>query len=321
MENTGSDNIRNDDAGLIPSRLGRWGTAVVFAAIIAIAAGALFLDEEGMAHTPIVIGVCTFDSARAGSALDRFADFCRGKGCGDIRWRYLSAGDALAGCDFYLTTSLEISAPLARGELGCALIAAEREAHRYSRSSVIVKAGAGAPPASGARIIFCSDRSAAGFLAPYRALERSGFALAESAIDFAGSYPGDERVVFGVIYGVYDAGGVSLERLRALEAAGIVREGEIEVLFEGEAFPEIVVAYNPASYRQYRVEFARRLPGVLDRAPRSMRGELAALGIAGLYAARACDLDIIEALDALAPSVSAAARPAGGAAGGRGSVR
>jgi hypothetical protein len=321
MNNAGRNDIRSGDAGLIPSRLGRWGTVAGFAAIIALAAGALFIDEEGMAHTPIVIGVCTFDSARAGSALDQFADFCRGKGCGDIRWRYLPAGGALSGCDFYITTSLEVSAPLARGELGCALIAAEREAHRYSRSSVIVKAGAGAPPANGARIIFCSDRSAAGFLAPYRALEREGFALAESAIEFAGSYPGDERVAFGVIYGAYDAGGISLERLRALEAAGIVGEGELEILCEGEAFPEIVVAYNPASYTQYRVEFARRLPGVLDRAPRPLRGELAALGIAGLYAARGSDLELIEALDALAPSVSAAAPPAGGAAGVRGSAR
>ncbi len=321
MKEAGRNNIRNDDAGLIPSRLGRWGTVIVFAGIIALAAGALFLDEEGMAHTPIVIGVCTFDSARAGSALDQFGDFCRGKGCGDIRWRYLPAGGEHSGCDFYITTSLEISASLARGDLGCALIAAEREAHRYSRSSVIVKAGAGAPPASGARIIFCSDRSAAGFLAPYRALEQKGFDLAESAIEFAGSYPGDERVVFGVIHGAYDAGGVSLERLLALEASGIVGQGELEVLCEGEAFPEIVVAYNPASYTQYRVEFARRLPGVLDRVPRPLRGELAALGIAGLYAARASDIDLIEALDAMAPSVSAFVPPGGGAAAGRGSAR
>jgi hypothetical protein len=266
-----------------------------------------------MAHTPIVIGVCTFDSARAGATLEQFADFCRGKGCGDIRWRYLRSGGELSGCDFYLTTSLELSAPLARGKLGCALVAAEREAHRYSRSAVIVKAGAPAPPASGARVIFCSARSAAGFLAPYRALERSGCALSTAEIGFADSYPGDERVAFGVIYGAYEAGGISLERLQALEASGIVGAGELDVLYEGEAFPEIVVAYDPASYSQYRVEFARRLPGVLDRVPRPLRGELAALGIAGLYAARESDLDLIAALSAMAPSAPAA--------GGRGCAR
>jgi hypothetical protein len=314
MENGARTNMLNRDYRLISSYLSRWATGIIFSAIIALAVGALFLKADDMAHTPVVIGVCAFDSARAGSTLEQFSEFCRARGCGDIRWRYLGPDQKLTGCDFYLTTSLELSAPLARGDLGCALIAAEREAHRYSRSSVLVRAGVTALPARGARIIFGSSRSAAGFLAPYRALERSGYALSEASIEFAGSYPGEERVVFGVLYGAYDAGGISLERLQALKKAGIVRDGEIDVLFEGEAFPEIVIAYDPSSYTQDRTSFARHLPGVFDRAPHSLRSELSALGIAGFYAPRKSDIELIGELDAMIPPAAAAAPP--GEAGG-----
>ncbi len=300
MENGGKTDILRSCRS-VPSCLSRWTTVIIFSAIVALAVGALFLEANDMAHTPIVVGVCTFDSARAGSALEQFSEFCRARGHGDIRWRYLRPDQELAGCDFYVTTSLDLSAPLSRGELGCALLAAEREAHRYSRSSVLVKAGVAALPARGARVIFGSSRSAAGFLAPYRALERSGYALSEASIEFAGSYPGEERVVFGVLYGAYDAGGISLERLQELRKAGIVRDGELDVFCEGEAFPEIVIAYDPSSYAQDRRSFARRLPGVLDRVPRSLRGELSALGIAGLYKPRESDIELIKKLGTMIP--------------------
>ncbi len=306
MENGTGRNILTRGYRRISSCLSRWATVMIFSVIVALAVGALFLEADDMAHTPIVIGVCTFDSVRAASALDQFAEFSRARGCGDIRWRYLRPDQELAGCDFYVTTSLDLSAPLSRGELGCALLAAEREAHRYSRSSVLVKAGVTALPARGARIIFGSSRSAAGFLAPYRALERSGYALSEASIEFAGSYPGDERVVFGVLYGAYDAGGISLERLLALKTAGVVRDGEFDVLCEGEAVPEIVIAYDPSSYAQDRRSFAKYLPGVLDRVPRSLRSELSALGIAGFYAPRKSDLDLIKDLGTMIPPAAGA---------------
>jgi len=316
MGNNRRMNIFNRDFDLFSTYLNRWATVIVFSAIIALAVGALSIKSDDMAHMPVVIGVAAFDSARAGPALESFAEFCRGKGCGDIRWRYLRPDGDLSGCDFYLTTSLRLSLPLARKSLGCALIAAEREAHRYSRSVVVVRGGVRSLPASGARIIFSSPLSAAGFLAPYRSLVRAGYALSGSTIDFTGSCPREERVVFGVLYGAYDAGGISLERLRVLERCGIVRRGELDVLCEGEAFPEIVLAYAPASYSPDRKSFARRLPGVFDRSPRSLRGELATLGIAGFYAPRSSDLDLMRKLATLIPpefaagsSMGAAARP------------
>ena len=294
-------NIFDHDFDLFSTYLNRWATVIVFAAIIALAVGALYMQADDMAHMPVVIGVAALDSARASSALESFAEFCRGKGCGDIRWRYVREDGELAGCDFYLITSLRLSRTLAEKSLGCALIAAEREGHRYSRSAVVVRAGVHSLPAEGARIIFTSPLSAAGFLAPYRALSRLGHELSSSTVDFSGTFPREERVVFGVLYGAYDAGGISLERLQSLEQFGILRRGELEVLCEGEAFPELVLAYASESFNQDRKNFARHLPGVLDRAPRSLRSELAALGIAGLYTPRASDLDIVRKLGRMIP--------------------
>ncbi|MFA4947084.1 MAG: PhnD/SsuA/transferrin family substrate-binding protein [Candidatus Krumholzibacteriia bacterium] len=321
MENGKGTNILNRNYRFISSCLSRWATGIVFSVIIALAVGALFLKADDIAHAPIVIGGCTFDSARAGSVLEQFSEFCRAGGCGDIRRRYLRPDQKLTGCDFYITTSLDLSAPLARGDLGCVLLAAEREAHRYSRSSVLVRAGVTALPAREARIIFGSSRSAAGFVAPYRALERSGYVLSEASIEFAGSYPGDERVVFGVLYGAHDAGGISLERLLALRKAGIVRDGEIDVFCEGEALPEIVIAYDPSSYTQDRMSFVRYLQGVFDRVPRSLRSELSALGIAGFYAPRKNDLELIRELHTMIPPAAAGAPEAGAGVIRRDSVR
>lgn len=312
MEDNRKTNLFNRDYSMLSSYLNRWATVIVFSAIIALAVGAVYLKSDDMAHVPVVIGVSAYDSVRACSALESFAEFCRGKGCGDIRWRYLRPDGPLSGCDFYLTTSLRLSTPLSQNTLGCALIATEREAHRYSRSSVVVRHGVRSLPASGARVIFPSPLSAAGFLAPYRSLRRDGYSLSESAIDFTGVRPREEQVVFGVLFGAYDAGGISLERLHALERSGVVRKGELDVLCEGEAFPEMVLAYDPKSYAEDRKNFAKRLPGVFDRSPRSLRAELAALGLAGFYTPRKSDIDLIKRLAAMVPPGLSSGRPGGG---------
>jgi len=301
----------NRDYRIFSSTLNRGGTAIVFTAIIALAVGAFFLKSDDLAHMSVVIGVSALDSAQAAPALESFAEFCRGKGCGDIRWKYGAPGETPPGCDFYLMTSLQLSERLAGGELGCALIAASREAHRYSRSAVIVRRGVRALPPEGARIIFTSPRSAAGFLAPYRSLARSGYRLEGASIDFAGSCARDERVVFGVLYGAYDAGGISLDRLRALEASRVIGETELDVLIEGEAFPELLLAYAPSSYTAERKAFVRRLPGVHDKVTYPLRSELAGLGVAGFYAPRESDLELMRSLASMIPDCFDAAGSGG----------
>jgi hypothetical protein len=78
-----------------------------------------------------------------------------------------------------------------------------------------------------------------------------------------------------------------------------------------------VIAYDPLSYTQDRISFARHLRGVFDHMPRSLRSELSALGIAGFYEPRESDLDLIRELGAMIAPAPAAA-PAAGAGAVRG---
>ncbi len=299
------------DFRVLSSYLNRWAAVIVFTLIAALAVGSVYITSDDPAHVPVVIGVSALDSARSAGALGAFSELCREKGSGDISWRYLPANASLEGCDFYLTTALRLSAPLAGRALGCALIAAEREAHRYSRSAVIVRPGARSLPATGARLIFTSPGSSAGFLAPCRSLESAGYALGSARIDFTGERPREERVIFGVLYGAYDAGGISLERFLALQRAGVIRRGELDVLYEGESLPEIVLAYEPSGYTEDRRSFARRLPGLVEHAPHSLKAELAALGICGFYTARDRDIQLISKLSSMVPPDAACAGGAG----------
>ncbi len=299
-ERAASNGKREQRYSLVSDYLNRWASAIVFAAIVAIAAGALFVRSTDLAHLRVVIGVSAFDSTRSHAALESLADYCREKGRGDIRWRYLAPDATLERCDLYLVPTMAVSRRLAAGELVCPLLVAEREAHRYSRSAVVVRRGAGALPES-PRVIFSAPGSAAGFLAPYQALETAGVNLSGGAIAFSGERPRDERTVLAVIHGVYDAGGVSLERLANLEAAGVVNEAEIDILLEGEAVPELVVACDSDRYTPEMKSFARALRRAYDQAPRSLRRELAAAGFAGLYETREADLRRIESLRAPVP--------------------
>jgi hypothetical protein len=292
-----------NDSGFASSYLNRSGTIIVFSAIVALAVGALFLKSDDVAHVPIRIGVCAFDSARVAPAFEALADFCRERGCGDIRWTYVEENSAAAGCNFYLMTSLQLSPALSSGSLTCALIAAGSDGRRYSTGAVIVRSGAHRLPPSGARVIFSSPVSAAGFLSPYRALAEAGCDVAAPGymVDFAGRSTDDERVVFGVLYGAYDAGGISEERLRSLAAVGVVRRGEIDVLIEGQSLPEIVLAADPTSDTAARKGFVRKFPGVYKTIPRPLREELTALGMAAFLDPRRNDLDLIRQLSTMVP--------------------
>ena len=269
MENGRRTNILNRDYRLISSYLSRWATVIVFSAIIALAVGALFLKSDDMAHMPIVIGVCTFDSARAGPALESVRRVLPRQGVRGhplavpsrrteaLRVRFLSHDVARA---FRAARARRCSDARSSPPNG------RRTATRGA--SVLVQRGRhGAPRAGRAHHFRLSPLRPRAFSPRTARSSDRGMPSPRRSIDFAGSYPGEERVVFGVLYGAYDAGGISLERLQALEEAGIVRDGELDVLCEGEAFPEIVIAYDPASYTPDRKSFARRLPGVFDRVP------------------------------------------------------
>lgn len=293
------------DYSMLSSYMGRSATVIVFTLIIALALGAFFLEENDMAHVPITIGVCAFDSARSWDALESLADLVREKGGGDITWRYLDVGAPPENCDFYLMTSLQGAPHLADGSLACALIATARPGVRYAHGCIIGRRSADAGALRDGTVLFTSPVSATGFLSPYEALAGAGYVGGSSErFFFAGPYMSEERVVFGVLFGAFDAGGIGLERLQYLQQQGIVPEGALRVLIQGDPVPELIVAVDPSVEARKRRGFCERLPVILEKMPRFLAADMAEIGIAGFVAPRREDVTLLETLSGRLPGIT-----------------
>ena len=284
------------DYSVLSSSVGRSATVIVFALIVALALGALFLEEDDMAHVPIAIGVCALDSARSWVALGSLADFAREKGVGDITWRYLDADASPAGCDFYLMTSIQGAPYIADGSLECALIATVRQGVRYARGGVVARSGMDLEALNGGAVIFTSPISAAGYLSPYEALGGAGYGGGSTRFEFVGPYMSEEAVVFGVLFGAYEAGGIGLERLDYLEQLGIVPGGALTVLLEGDPMPEMIIAVETTVEPRKRHGFCERLPLILEKMPRFLEADLAGIGISGFVPPRQEDAALLESI-------------------------
>jgi hypothetical protein len=296
------------DYSMLSSYLGRWSTVLIFTVIILIAGGALFIEEDDIAHMPVEIGVYDLDSAVVHRRLEDLARFIRGKGGGDIEWTYMRGGDAPEGCDFYFMSSLRFAPYLEGGKLDCSLIVTMSEGRRYSSGVVITKAGRESGGGSGSGVVFTSPFSAAGFLSPYRAIVSSGIDLSPEnvRIDFAGT---EERVLFGILFGAYEFGGISLERLRYLEERSMVGENEIEIVMRGEPYPEMVLAAGRGGDERKLNRFRRRFLLLADRMPFDLMKDLNCIGLSGFAEPRPADIEVISSLVTMVPSW---AKPGGG---------
>ena len=289
------------DYSMLSSYLGRWSTFLVFTVIILIAAGALFLEGEDIAHMPVRIGVYDCDSVVVHRGLEDLARFVRGKGGGDISWAYMRDADLPEGCDFYLMRSLRFAPYLEDGELDCSLLVTMMEGRKYSNGVVISRAGRENDGRNPNGMIFISPFSASGFLSPYRAILSSGYDVpgGRESVEFAGT---DERVLYGVLFGAYRFGGISLERLRCLEERGLFMEGEIEIVMHGEPYPEMVLAAASNGEERKLERFKERFLLLAERMPQDLREELCCMGLSGFAEPRPEDREVIRSLAGMVPS-------------------
>lgn len=94
-----------------------------------------------------------------------------------------------------------------------------------------------------------------------------------------GFFPDEDRVIYGVLYGAYRAGGIALERLDYLTDRGKIRKGEIEVLCEGVLFPEIILAADKSADQNKLASFRRRLLLISGNVPPPLHQDLLSIGI------------------------------------------
>jgi ABC-type phosphate/phosphonate transport system substrate-binding protein len=147
-------------------------------------------------------------------------------------------------------------------------------------------------------VIFTSPHSTVGYLSPLKALREAtpGFPQGDRHIAFAGGELDCERVVFGVLFGGYGAGGIGLERYQYLLRRGVISEDELEVILEGDPLPAFVLAVDPEVDSLKKRGFQTRLMEICDRIPAALRHDLERLGISGFATPSGNDLELLETL-------------------------
>ena len=273
-----ADGPKNGGGNVLSSYIGRWMSFVMLGLLLALVAGALFFKPDYPAHVPLRVGVCAFDSVAAGPALNSLATTVREQDGGDITWVWLGPEGEPAGCDFYMMTSLQMLAAREKRDMECILLSTARVDGSSSMGAVITLDGV---EPDWSRTAFTSSASATGFLSPLAAIVENGIQLSEISFETLseGCPVCGDAVAFGVLHGIYGAGGIPLEELRRLERNGTIMQGALRVLFTGPGFPEIVLVSDPSTEEWKSRGFAGRLPRITGRLGGSLSREMARLGM------------------------------------------
>ncbi len=284
------------DYSILSTYLGRFTTMLIFSAIVVLAIGAVFLEHNDMAHIPITVGVCPFDSARAGSILESLSDFALERGYGNVRWHYMDSDD-LSGCDFYLLTSVQYVPYLGNDDYRCSLIATNRAGHVYSGGVILAKNGGIKSPGQIESCIFTSPFSASGFISPYYALIDSCPGVTEALqVEFSGDCLDEQRVVYSVILENMDACGLSMDSYEYLRERKVIRDDELEILLKGKAYPDLLLVSDPSVEDMLIDRFTKSFPEAIRIADRSLKERLQWLGLSGFIYPRRSDLELLERL-------------------------
>ncbi len=277
---------------MLSSYIGRWMSLVMLLLLVTLAAAALFLEPDYPAHVPLRIGVCAFDSVAASPALRSFASTVREQDGGDISWVWLGPEGEPAGCDFYLMTSLQMLAVREKRVMDCLLLSTARIDGSLTMGVVIVREGA---EPDWSRTAFTSSSSTTGFISPLAAIMESGVQIPNLSYELIseGCPVCGEAVAFGVLYGRYGAGGISLAELRRLEGSGTIGQGELQVLYTGPELPEIVLVSDPSTEEWKSSGFAGRLPRIAKNLSDPLAREMARLGMVSFREPAAGELEML----------------------------
>ncbi len=259
-----------------------WANLGIYSIIILLAVAAYFFEPDYMAHVPVRIGICAYDSVHVAYTLGAYADYIRKRGGGDISWKYFEQDETPDSCHFYLMTSVQLGSIIDNGRIKLSMAGIASEGCR-TRGVVITRSGVTAGDLAGGRFLFSFRDSATGFLSPLKALRDEGviIGLDSGMVDFAGCRCCDEKVIFGVLFGRYIAGGMSIDKFRLMESMGMFEKGELSILLTGPPVIEIVLASSinvePWKYRG----FTDRLQVITENLPGLLKSSLKVLGIAG----------------------------------------
>ncbi|MCK4537210.1 MAG: hypothetical protein KAV42_00295 [Candidatus Krumholzibacteria bacterium] len=261
----------------------RRSSIAAFVIIILLAIAAFFFEPDYMGHVPIRVGVSAFDSSCCSAVLDEFAFLIRERDGGNVSWHYFSADSRPEGCDFYLLTSLQYKAFSTGGGMELSLLATRQGENSYSRGVVLVRKDSTVDELKTGKYIFPFPGAASGYFSAAVILLEEGLldGVLCDRVFFTGCRLCDEEVIYGVIFGEYVGGGLSLDSYRNLLAVGKGGEGVLDVRYTGRQAIDIVLATGDGVDQWKKKGFLSRLPVITARVDGLLARDLHRIGIGG----------------------------------------
>jgi hypothetical protein len=103
-------------------------------------------------------------------------------------------------------------------------------------------------------------------------------------------------VAFSVIFGNYQACGLSLDSYEYLINQGIIKKDELEILLTGQAYPDLVLVSDPTVDDLLVDRFSKSFPEAIRIADSSLKDRLHSIGISGFITPRKRDFELLKKL-------------------------
>jgi hypothetical protein len=268
---------------------------VALASVFVLTLMAFFLKKEDVAHTPVSIGVCAFDSSRVDFTFLSFGAWIRKNNGGEIKWKYFKDYRERKSCDLYLLTSVQVAKSL-NPDTSCLFLTAKATADgKYPEGVLFLRKEA---VFKGEPIGFLSSESAACFLSPILALKDSinSLGIEEANIEFLECNSCFRQLFFGVLFGKYIAAGMDMERFSLLMSTEMVGKDELKIVARGERVPEILLVASKSMDKRKLESLRKIFTGKFNQMPKLLKRDFFELGIAGFSSSEDRELEMVRGM-------------------------
>jgi hypothetical protein len=234
------------DINILSSYMGRRLTGLVTLLVLALTISALFYRGGFLRHSPIEVCVVG-ESPETGNRhkFEPLRNLLAHETRRSVAFKFFE--NPTPSFELYIMPVLEFLRE--EKKLDIVPLYAYKTMHRGPDRAVIIAAqGREIPDLSKISpydVIFASPVSLNGFFVPLAVLESRGMHLPDAleSLHFAGGYwDSSSRVVLGVVYGAYELGACRQSDIDALIEKKVLREGEVRIVAQADALPEVVIA-------------------------------------------------------------------------------
>ncbi len=269
---------------------------IILASVFLLALMAFFLNREDVAHTPVSIGICAFDSSRVDFTFRSLGAWIRRNSGGEIKWKYFNDYRERESCDLYLLTSVQAAKSLDPDTCGLFLTAEAAGDGKYPEGVIFMRKESAPVTFKGETIGFLSSESAASFLSPMLALKDSinSIGIETANIEFLECNSCSRQLFFGVLFGQYIAAGLDIERFNLLISTENVRKNDLKIVARGKKVPEIFLVASESIDKRKLKSLRRIFVRKFSEMPEFLKRDFLELGIAGFTPSEAGEMGIVR---------------------------